>query len=159
MLIIPYQALQLVTPMRRNPRVGVHGKAVHTGTARSREYRAFPFIPQSWANPSHVLSGPLPKGGKVKGLRTEQQRRYYWGVVVKLIADYTGNDIDTIHEFFKDKFALRKTITVQDEARTIAGCTHDLFKENFFEDYIDHIRVWAISELSLVMPNPQQVTT
>ena len=119
-LIILYQALQLVTPMRRNPRVGVHGKAVHTGTARSREYRAFPFIPKSWANPSHVLSGPLPKGGKVKGLRTEQQMRYYWGVVVKLIADYTGNDIDTIHEFFKDKFAPRKTIMVQDEMRTVA---------------------------------------
>ena len=97
--------------------------------------------------------------GKVKGLRTEQQMRYYWGVVVKLIADYTGDDIDTIHEFLKDKFAPRKTITVQDEARTIAGCTHDLFKENFFEDYIDHIRVWASSELSLVIPNPQQVTT
>jgi hypothetical protein len=39
--------------------------------------------------------------GKVKGLRTEQQMRYYWGVVVKMIADDTGNDIDTIHEFFK----------------------------------------------------------
>jgi hypothetical protein len=95
--------------------------------------------------------------GKVKGLRTEQQMRYYWGVVVKLIADYTGDDIDTIHEFLKDKFAPRKTITVQGEARTVPGCTHHLFKENFFEDYVDHIRAWASSELQIVIPDPNQV--
>src|SRR5262245_41018338 len=62
--------------------------------------------------------------GKRKHSRTEQQMRYYFGVVVKLIADYTGDDIDTIHEFCKDKFAPRKTITVQGEARTVLGCTH-----------------------------------
>jgi len=95
--------------------------------------------------------------GKVKGLRTEQQMRYYWGVVVKLIADYTGNDTETIHEFLKDKFAPRKVITIKEEARTVAGCTHDLFKENFFEDYVDHIRVWAAHTLQLVIPDPHQV--
>ena len=50
----------LVTPMPE-PRVGAR-KAVHTGTAGSRECRAFPFIPTSWANLSHVLSSLLPKG-------------------------------------------------------------------------------------------------
>jgi len=35
---------------------------VHTGIAGARECRAFPCIPTSWANPSHVVSGPLPKG-------------------------------------------------------------------------------------------------
>ena len=84
--------------------------------------------------------------------------RYYWGVVVKLIADYTGDDIDTIHEFLKDKFAPRKTITVQGEALTVAGCTHDLFKENFFEDYVDHIRAWSSAELGVVIPDPNQVS-
>jgi hypothetical protein len=96
--------------------------------------------------------------GKVKGLRTEQQMRYYFGVVVKLIADYTGDDIDTIHEFLKDKFAPKKTITVEKETRVVPGCTHDLFKDNFFEDYVDHIRQWAAQELQIVIPDPNQVT-
>ena len=39
---------------------------MHTGTAGSRECRAFPFIPKSWANPSYVLSGPLPKGDALR---------------------------------------------------------------------------------------------
>src|SRR5262249_11421608 len=36
-LCIPYQALQLVTPMRRNCRVGMQRKAVDTGTPRPGE--------------------------------------------------------------------------------------------------------------------------
>ena len=95
--------------------------------------------------------------GKVKGLRTEQQMRYYWGVVVKLIADHTGHDSDYIHEFFKDKFAPRQTRRVNGEVRIVAGCSHDLFKENFFADYVDHIRQWASAELGVVIPDPQQV--
>ena len=96
--------------------------------------------------------------GKRKHIRSQQQMRYYFGVVVKLIADYTGDDIDTIHDFLKDKFAPRKTITVQGEARTIAGCTHDLFRDNFFADYVDHIRKWAAQELEVVIPDPNQVS-
>ena len=95
--------------------------------------------------------------GKVKGLRTEQQLRYYWSVVVKLNADHTGHDSDYIHEFLKDKFTPRQTRRVNGEVRIVAGCTHSLFKENFFEDYVDKIRVWASSELVEVIPDPQQV--
>jgi len=96
--------------------------------------------------------------GKVKGLRTEQQMRYYWGVVVKLIADHTGHDSDYIHEFLKDKFAPRQTRRVNGEVRIVAGCSHNLFKENFFEDYVDHIRAWSSAELGVVIPDPNQVT-
>src|ERR1043166_2391894 len=72
--------------------------------------------------------------GKVKGLRTEQQMRFYWRGVVKMIADYTGYDSDTIHDFLKDKFAPKKTVRVHGEVRIVAGCTHDLPPEKFFED-------------------------
>ena len=35
--------------------------------------------------------------------RTRQQIKYYWGVCVKLISDYTGHSPDEIHEFLPDK--------------------------------------------------------
>jgi len=95
--------------------------------------------------------------GKVKGLRTEQQMRYYFGVVVKLIVDHTGDDTDSVHDFLKDKFAPKKSITLHNETRVVPGCTHDLFKENFFEEYVDKIRQWAAQELEIVIPDPQQV--
>jgi hypothetical protein len=45
-----------------NLSVGVHGKAVHTGTAGSFECRTFPFGAKTRANPPYLLSNPLPKG-------------------------------------------------------------------------------------------------
>src|SRR5713101_5887145 len=42
--------------------VGVERKAVDTSAARTRECGTFPFITKSRANPSNVLSGPLPTG-------------------------------------------------------------------------------------------------
>ena len=58
----PEQALPLGTPMRRNLGVGVQRKPVDTGTAGSREFRAFPFIPKSRADAAHFLPGAFPKG-------------------------------------------------------------------------------------------------
>ena len=43
---IPHHTLSLITPMRRNPRIGVPGKAMYTGTAGSFGFRAFPASPK-----------------------------------------------------------------------------------------------------------------
>ena len=70
---IPHQALQLVTPMGWHLGVGVQGKPVDTGAARTRacgtlarlrrrRAKPFPFITKARANPSNFLSGPFPKG-------------------------------------------------------------------------------------------------
>src|SRR5436309_899418 len=56
------EAFPLVAPMRRDPGVGVQRKPVDAGTAGARECGMFPFIPKARSNPSHLLSGPLPKG-------------------------------------------------------------------------------------------------
>jgi hypothetical protein len=95
--------------------------------------------------------------GKVKGPRIAQQMRCHWSVVVTLIADYTSDDIGTIHEFLKEKFMPKQTITVEKETRIVPGCTHNLCKDNFFEDYVGHIRRWAAQELQITIPDPNQV--
>jgi hypothetical protein len=59
---VPNQTLQLITPMRWNPNIGVQGKAVHIGTAGSCEFRAFPFIAQARADAVHFLPGTFSKG-------------------------------------------------------------------------------------------------
>src|SRR3977135_1348211 len=46
--------------------VGVQGKSVDTGAARTRECGTFPFITKARANPSHVLSDPLPEGDALR---------------------------------------------------------------------------------------------
>ena len=50
-------ALSLITPMRRNLGVRVQGKAVDTGTPRTREGRAFSCLAKARADAAHGLSG------------------------------------------------------------------------------------------------------
>src|SRR5262249_19770036 len=59
---IGVRALQLIPPMRRNSGVGVQGKAVDTGTPRSRECRPFSCIAKARAEAAHFLSRAFPKG-------------------------------------------------------------------------------------------------
>src|SRR5450759_3162198 len=42
---------------------------------------------------------------KIKHSRTLQQNKYYWSVVVKLIAQHTGHDPEQIHELLKQMFS------------------------------------------------------
>ena len=84
--------------------------------------------------------------------RTLQQNRYYWGVVVKMIADYTGHDPDEVHTHLKYKF-LRQTDGVIEWVRSTT--TLDTAE---FTDYIERCRKWALDELNIVIPSPDDIT-
>src|SRR5262249_35871473 len=56
------ELFQLIPPMRRNSGVGVQGKAVDTGTPRSRECRPFSCIAKARAEAAPFLSRAFPKG-------------------------------------------------------------------------------------------------
>src|SRR5262245_14839855 len=59
---VPHQTLQLVPTVRWNRGVGVQGKAVDTGTARSFECEPCTFRATARADAAHVLPGAFPKG-------------------------------------------------------------------------------------------------
>src|ERR1039457_7594020 len=42
---------------------------------------------------------------KLKHQRTNSQNSYYWGCVVKLIAQHSGHDPEQIHELLKQMFS------------------------------------------------------
>src|SRR5262249_15018001 len=56
------QALQLIAAMRRNRRVGVHGKALHTGAVRPREPGRLSLRAKARAEAPYLLARPLPPG-------------------------------------------------------------------------------------------------
>ena len=78
---------------------------------------------------------------KVRAIRTEQQMKYYWKVVVGLLSEDTGYEPEEMHEILKEMFAPVKEVKLGNDLIIIHGCTHDLFKDNFFEDYIDPPKV------------------
>src|SRR5438128_7502532 len=59
---IPYQALQLIAPVRRNLGVGVEGKPVDTGAARTSEPGRLVRIAKARADAAPVLSSSFSTG-------------------------------------------------------------------------------------------------
>jgi hypothetical protein len=100
---------------------------------------------------------------KRKGKRSLQQNRYYFGCVLPEIQHELkrlGNDfdIDTIHEFLKQKFNSEKVVVeVTGELLEIGKSTTELNKEEFSE-YIFQITKWASETLGLYIPEPSTQT-
>lgn len=90
-----------------------------------------------------------------KNQRSSNQNSYYWGVVVGLIADHTGNSIDDIHEYLKSLF-LKDYISISGDEKEIIRSTSSL-KTDEMEDYLSQVRQWASLELSVYIPLPNEV--
>jgi hypothetical protein len=74
-------------------------------------------------------------------LRSSAENRYYFGVVIKMIADETGNTDFDIHNEMKAMFCLDTTrLTIES-----------------FEIYCEKIRIWALNFLNLKIPLPREI--
>jgi hypothetical protein len=76
---------------------------------------------------------------------------------LSIVAKDSGNAPEEVHEALKDMFAPKKMIKLGRTEQVISGCTHDLFKDNFFEDYIWKIQAWYAQEFNGVIPDPKEV--
>ena len=96
---------------------------------------------------------------KIKHSRTLQQNKYYWSVVVKLIAQHTGHDPEQIHELLKQMFSPKWHIATGNEigSEGIPTSTTRLDTLEFVE-YSEKCRVWANDFLGLNIPLPGEVS-
>jgi hypothetical protein len=85
-----------------------------------------------------------------KPSRSDAQNRYYWAVVVPMLADDLGYTRDEMHEALKYKF-LREDY---DNGLSRVGSTADLNVEEFAH-YITVVQIFA-AELGIVIPDPNQ---
>lgn len=84
--------------------------------------------------------------------RSDKQNAYYWGVVLQEIALYTGHDPDEVHEAMGLKFRLIGDPYFGASIRSTTS-----FSTVEMEDYLEHIRAWALVELDLTIPLPNEV--
>lgn len=100
-----------------------------------------------------VSYGPLLKN------RSDRENRYYWGVVIDILSDYTGFSPEDMHEILKHKF-LRKSVWVTNpengtiEEIQITQSTASLTTVKF-EEYLSKIREWAAT-LNCRIPLPNE---
>jgi len=90
--------------------------------------------------------------------RTNEQNKYYWGVVIPILADYFGHDnAEDIHSDLKKMFNPIESKIKPGEM--IGGSTTKLSTVEFMaaeDSYIERICRWAASEYSIFIPPPKK---
>lgn len=81
--------------------------------------------------------------------RTQQQNRYMWGVVYKIVSQETGYTVNEVHEVFKQKF-----LTYTKKGHKFTKSTTELSTKEFGE-YLDQVINYAQSELGYIIPDPE----
>lgn len=84
-----------------------------------------------------------------KNSRTLAQNGYYWGIVLGTISDYTGYEVEDLHNHFKYHFLKRKVGNLD----TFKSTTELNTKE--FSDYIEHIRKFANQVIGIDILTPE----
>lgn len=88
-------------------------------------------------------------------VRTISQNRLYW-LYVGIVADETGNDKDTIHQYCLQTFiGSNKHIVFGKEVFTSPTTTELNTKQ--FTDYVEQVRAWAQTELGINLPDPDSI--
>lgn len=85
--------------------------------------------------------------------RSTEQNKYYWGVVVKILADEFGyeNPMDC-HQSLRDEFLLIQEKPLRKTRSTTSLSTVEM------EEYLARIRMWALNnEPSIYIPLPNEV--
>lgn len=96
---------------------------------------------------------------KITHSRTNSQNRYYWGVVVKEIAQHTGHDPEQIHELLKVMYSPKWHTEVDDVSGKLSIPTSTTRLDTIaFVEYTEKCRMWANEFLGLQIPLPGEVT-
>lgn len=85
-----------------------------------------------------------------RGKRSDRANRYY-RLILGLISDHTGSEVDELHEYFKAKFIepqIVKILGEEFELRTTVT------KSDRFTAYVDRIRRFALVDLGVDTPDP-----
>jgi hypothetical protein len=123
------------------------------GKLHVRDRKAFDEAMSSWRDCEVTVTI-----AKKHATRSQQQSRYYFGVVLALIAEHTGYTVDELHDWAKAKF-LPKHLALTDgngvivDEYILGGSTTKLNKVEFGE-YVESIRRFAAETLDINIPDP-----
>jgi hypothetical protein len=88
---------------------------------------------------------------------TSNQGRYYWGVIIKMVADMLGMFPEDTHHMLLEKFA--KVGEATDEKGRDLVITESTTGMNVArrERYYDDIKKWMIVDFNLYIPEPGEI--
>jgi len=91
---------------------------------------------------------------KRRSKRSDQQNRYYWGVVVQILAEHCGYSPEEMHEALKEKFL---GTWERDEHGLVKRKSTTTLSVDEFIRYTNEVIRWAAENLTVYIPDPQLV--
>lgn len=111
---------------------------------------------ERYHNYLQTLDGDIEVSFKdYKGSRSDRQRRYYWAVIVDMIAEKIGQSREETNEFIKWWFN-PKMIDLPNGEQVRIGSSIESEPIDRVEEIYSSIRQWAGTELGLFIPLPNE---
>jgi hypothetical protein len=95
----------------------------------------------------------VPTGSKKR--RSYEQLAYTWGCVLSVLSKETGISKEDLWEVLKQKFNPKVHFLPNGEPILIGETTKKL-NTSEYEQFLEQIRIWALSELNIVIPLPNE---
>lgn len=93
---------------------------------------------------------------KNKASRSLASNRYYWGVVLAYLSEETGFTKDEAHQIMQRTFLKYVKDVPDGTSETFVRSTTSLNTVEM-NDYIEQIRIFAVSELGTYIPEPSEI--
>jgi hypothetical protein len=93
---------------------------------------------------------------KNKASRSLASNRYYWGVVLAYLSEETGFTKDESHQLMQKMF-LKYTKDAPDGTSELFVRSTTSLNTAEMNDYIEQIRIFAVSELGCYIPEPNEI--
>jgi|688.fasta_scaffold24492_4 hypothetical protein len=93
---------------------------------------------------------------KSRAQRSTAQSKYYWGVVIAYISEETGFTREETHQLMGRMF-LKYVKLVHDGTEEVFVRSTTSLNTKEMTDYIESIRTFAITELGVYIPDPNEI--
>ena len=109
---------------------------------------------------AHIAALPVGKHQYALEIKVNRRNRtlranaLYW-MWLACIGRETGNDSEDIHDYCKQRWAVKVRITLGTLEATVSKSTTKLDTKEFAA-YMDNVSAWARDELGIVLPTPRR---
>lgn len=90
---------------------------------------------------------------KQRETRSDNQNRYYWGVIIAILSEHCGYTTDEMHDALKFKFLSDRN--ADDKGLVKMRSTAKLSTDEFIQ-YTNQIVMWAAQEMNVYIPDQSQ---
>ena len=90
---------------------------------------------------------------RMRAIRSVEQNKYYWLIIVWMLSDYLGNTPQEMHDILK-YLHNHKEMTLPSGEVVREGETTTNLDTKEAEAYFERIRIWAQQELNFIIPLP-----